>query len=199
MRSLIGKKIGMSQMFLEDGTVIPITVIEVGNNIVVQVKTKDKDGYDAVQVGAGSKKKISKALKGHLKNLGSFGVLKEFKPDQEMKSGETLNASVFSEGDTVKISGVSKGKGFQGGVKRHGFAGMPASHGHHSVMRHGGSIGQRFPQHTLKGMRMPGRMGGAKSSVRGLKVVKVDAEKGLIAVRGAVPGNPGSYVQISSQ
>lgn len=144
---LVGKKLGMSQMFKEDGTVIPITVIEVAP------KAKE----------------------------------------------EKADLSVFTEGEIVKISGVTKGKGFQGVVKRHGFRGMPASHGHFSVVRHAGSIGQRFPQHTLKGMRMAGRMGGKNLTVRGLEIVKIDAEAGMIAVKGAVPGNNKSMVKIQSQ
>lgn len=199
MKFLIGKKLGMTQIFSEDGTVTPVTLILVEPNTVVQIKTKDKDGYEAVQIGAGSKKKISKAVKGHMKNLGNFARLKEFKADQEFKPGDKIDASIFAEGDVVKVTGVTKGKGFQGVVKRHGFHGAPASHGHHHVLRHGGSIGQRFPQHTLKGMRMPGRMGAVKSSTRGLKVMKVDVQQGVIAVKGAVPGNKKSFVIIQSQ
>jgi len=188
----------MSQIFKEDGTVVPVTLIQIVPNTVVQVKTVEKDGYQAVQLGIGLKKKITKPAKGHLKGLAQFAVLKEFKTANEYKQGDTLDASVFAEGDKVKVTGQTKGKGFQGVVKRHGFHGMPASHGHHSVMRHAGSIGQRFPQHTLKGMRMAGRMGNAKHSTRGLSVVKVDAEQGIIAVKGATPGNNGSIVEITA-
>ncbi|MBI2065207.1 MAG: 50S ribosomal protein L3 [Candidatus Yanofskybacteria bacterium] len=184
MKFIIGKKLGTSQIFNEDGTVIPVTVIEAEPNVVTQVKTKDKDGYEAVQLKAGKKKREAKGAKLN---------------DTEVKIGDNVSVSMFSEGDTVKISGVSKGKGFQGVVKRHGFSGMPFSHGHHHVLRHGGSIGQRFPQHTLKGMRMAGRMGGVKRTTRGLKVVKVDAENNLIAVRGAVPGNKGGLVIVQTQ
>jgi len=170
----------MSQIFSEDGAVIPVTVIEVEPNTVTQVKTKEKDGYEAVQVSVGKKKR-------------------ETKINQQQNVGDKLTVSIFSEGDIVKVSGVSKGKGFQGVVKRHGFSGMPFSHGHHHVLRHAGSIGQRFPQHTLKGMRMAGRMGGVKATTRGLKVVKIDVENNLIAVKGAVPGNKKSIVIIQSQ
>ncbi len=175
----------MSQIFREDGTVIPVTVIEAKPNIVTQIKTKDKDGYEATQV---------KSQKSKVKSQK-----KEFKFIGGMKVGDKIDVSIFSEGDVVKVSGVSKGKGFQGVMKRHGFSGMPHSHGHHHVARHGGSIGQRFPQHTLKGMRMAGRMGGVKATTRGLKVIKVDSDNNLIAVRGAVPGNKGGLVIVQTQ
>lgn len=174
----------MSQIFQEDGTVIPVTVIEAEPNVVTQIKAKDKDGYEAVQVAAGKKKREARGSKVN---------------DTEVKVGDKFDVSTFSEGDIVKVSGVSKGKGFQGVMKRHGFSGMPFTHGHHHVARHAGSIGQRFPQHTLKGMRMAGRMGGVKRTTRGLKVVKVDAENDLIAVRGAVPGNKDGLVIVQSQ
>ena len=193
---IIGTKIGMTQMFKEDGTVVPVTLVKIEPNIVVQVKTKENDGYQAIQIGTGSKKKLTKPEKGHRKSLGNFAILKEFKTADEFKVGDTIDISTFIEGESVKVSGISKGKGFQGVVKRHGFHGMPASHGAHSVLRHAGSIGQRFPQHTLKGMRMAGRMGGVNKSVRGLKIVKVDAENGMLAITGAVPGNNGGIVEI---
>ena len=189
----------MSQLFQEDGRVVPVTVAQVQPNTVVQVKTKNKDGYEAVQVGIGKKSKLTKPEKGHRKDFGSFAILKEFKAAGDLKVGDTIDASVFAEGDAVKVVGIAKGKGFQGVVKRHGFSGMPASHGAHSVLRHAGSIGQRFPQHTLKGMRMAGRMGGSQRTTRGLKIVKIDAEHGLIAIKGATPGNNGSIIQIISQ
>lgn len=201
---ILGKKIGMTQFFQEDGTVVPVTLIEAGPVTVTQVRTKEKDGYEAVQVGFGKAKKLKKPQKGHLNELGNLKNLKEFRLTadqlaslQANKRGETVGVGVFNVGDTIKVSGVSKGKGFQGVVKRHGFHGMPASHGHHHVMRHGGSIGQRFPQHTLKGMRMPGRMGGARVTTRGLRVTAVDKEKNLLAVRGAVPGRRGTLLEIA--
>ena len=193
----------MTQVFEDDGTVVPVTVIKIEPNTVVQVKGKDKDGYEAVQIGTGSKRKISKPMKGHLKDLGNLRFLKEYRSltinDQEVKRGDKLDVSIFVPGDVVKVTGLSKGKGFAGVMKRHGFHGMPFSHGHHHVTRHGGSIGQRFPQHTLKGMRMAGRTGGVKRTTRGLKVVRVDVESGLLAVRGAVPGNKGGHLVIQSQ
>lgn len=191
----------MTQVFEEDGKVVPVTVVEIEPNVIVQVRTKDKDGYEAVQVGTGTRKakNINKPQKGHLKDLGNFKYLKEVRGASEMKVGNKVDVSVFAVGDKIKVTGVSKGKGFQGVMKRHGFHGMPHSHGHHHVARHGGSIGQRFPQHTLPGMRMAGRMGTDKVTTRGLKVVRVDAENGLIAVKGAVPGNRGQLLVIRSQ
>ena len=206
MKYIIGTKIGMTQMFKDDGSVVPITLVKIEPNVVVQIKTKEKNGYQAIQIGTGTKKKLTKPEKGHNKNLGSFTILKEFRTVNseqgtesiDFKIGDTIDISTFAEGEIVKVSGISKGKGFQGVVKRHGFHGMPASHGAHSVLRHAGSIGQRFPQHTLKGMRMAGRMGGVAKSIRGLKIIKVDAENGLLAITGAVPGNNGGIVEIKS-
>jgi len=198
MKYIIGTKIGMTQMFKEDGSVVPVTLVKIEPNIVVQVKTKENDGYQAIQIGTGSKKKLTKPEKGHRKDLGNFAILKEYKTSDEMKVGDTIDISAFVEGETVKVSGISKGKGFQGVVKRHGFHGMPASHGAHSVLRHAGSIGQRFPQHTLKGMRMAGRMGGVSKSIRGLKIVKIDAVNNLLAITGAVPGNNGGILEIQN-
>jgi large subunit ribosomal protein L3 len=202
MKFIIGKKLGMSQLFKEDGTVVPVTIVEAQPNVVVQVKVPDKDGYSAIQVGFGSKKKATKSLKNHTKGLGNFAVLKEFKVtkigDKDLVVGDKIEVSIFEGGDKVKVTGLAKGKGFQGAVKRHGFSGMPASHGHRSVQRHVGSIGQRFPQHTLKGLRMAGRMGGVKATARGLEVVKVDSENNLMAIKGALPGNNGGIVEIVS-
>ncbi|OGN02135.1 MAG: 50S ribosomal protein L3 [Candidatus Yanofskybacteria bacterium RIFCSPHIGHO2_01_FULL_43_42] len=204
MKFILGKKLGMSQIFKEDGTVIPVTVIEAEPNMITQIKTKEKDGYEAVQVGVGLKKKTNKPKFSKEFNLENKGTKARGKAsttlgDLQLAVGQKIDLSIFSEGDVVKISGLSKGKGFQGVVKRHGFSGMPFSHGHHHVLRHGGSIGQRFPQHTLKGMRMAGRMGGVRATTRGLKVVKVDAENNLIAVKGAVPGHKGGLVIVQTQ
>lgn len=200
---ILGKKLDMTQVYGDNGAVIPVTVIEVLPNIVTQVKTMDKDGYQAVQVGTGTKKKIAKPQKGHFKELGSFRYVKEFRAttmnDQELKVGDTLDLAAFVPGDKVKVTGISKGKGFAGGMKRHGFSGMPMGHGHKHVARHIGSIGQRFPQHTLKGKKMAGRMGSDQVTVRGLKVVHVDKENGLIALKGPVPGTKGGLLAIMSQ
>lgn len=182
---ILGKKIGMTQVFSEDGAVTPVTLIEAEPNTVTQIRTKDKDGYEAVQIGFGKKKK------------GGPKFLKETKVLEGKNLGDVVDISSFNAGETVKVSGLAKGKGFQGAVKRHGFHGMPASHGHHHVLRHVGSIGQRFPQHTLKGMRMAGRMGGKRVTTRGLKVVSVDKDKNILALKGAVPGRMGTLLEIT--
>jgi large subunit ribosomal protein L3 len=203
MKFILGKKLDMTQVYGEKGTVIPVTVIEVLPNVITQVKTKDKDGYEAVQVGTGTKKKITKPLKGHFKDYGSFSHVREFRSltmnDQELKVGDALDLAAFAPGDRVKVTGISKGKGFAGGMKRHGFSGMPMGHGHKHVARHIGSIGQRFPQHTLKGKKMAGRMGSDKTTVWGLKVVHIDKENGLMALSGSIPGNKGGLVAIISK
>src|SRR3989344_5665236 len=201
MKFILGRKLGMSQIFNEDGTVIPVTVISAEPNTVTQIKTKEKDGYEAVQVKAQSTKHKAQKKEFRVENKGkkARGKASMTLWDLQLAVGQKNDLSVFSEGDIVKVSGLSKGKGFQGVVKRHGFSGMPFSHGHHHVLRHGGSIGQRFPQHTLKGMRMAGRMGGVKRTTRGLKIVKVDTENNLIAVKGAVPGNKGGFVIVQTQ
>lgn len=207
MKFILGKKLGMSQVFEEDGKVVPVTVVEVEPNVVVQIRTKEKDGYEAVQIGTGTRKakNINKPQKGHFKDLGNFRDLKEFRSTRNwkletgnFKAGDKMDVSVFAVGDKVKVAGVSKGKGFAGAMKRHGFHGMPHSHGHHHVARHAGSIGQRFPQHTLKGMRMAGRMGHDQITTRGLRIVRVDAENGLLAIKGAIPGNRGGLIKIES-
>ena len=185
-------------MFNDDGRVIPVTLIQSGKATVTQVRSIEKDGYAAVQLSYGSKKNTTKALKGHFGEMGIFRYSREFKPLDGIshEKGSVIEMSEFTIGDIIKVTGFSKAKGFQGGVKRHGFAGMPATHGHHHVLRHVGSGGQRFPQHTLKGSRGPGRMGGDRTAVRGLKVAFIDAEKGLIGVKGAVPGRKGTLLEI---
>lgn len=201
MAFILGKKIGMSRFFNDDGTVVPVTLIEAGPVTVVETKNKEKHGYEAVKVGLGKTKKNNKPTAGQLKDLPNLRIIREFRgkqggTDDKLNRGDNIDVTTFNIGDIVKITGVSKAKGFQGVVKRHGFSGMPASHGHHHVLRHGGSIGQRFPQHTLRGMRMAGRMGGEKTTVRGLKVVFVDKENNLMAVRGAVPGRRDTLLKV---
>jgi len=195
MKVLLGKKIGMSQIFKDDGTVIPVTLIEAGPVVVTQIKTKEtKDGYESIQVGF-EKLDPKKAKKSQQKKL--FKHLREFRGlAGEYKIGDEIFADVFQEGDKVKISGTTKGKGFQGGVKRYGFRGMPASHGHKHVQRHVGSIGQRYPQRTFKGLRMAGHMGDERASTKNLKIVKIDRQENLIMVKGAVPGRRGTLVEI---
>jgi large subunit ribosomal protein L3 len=199
---ILGTKLGMSQVYSDKGEMVPVTLLEVTPNVVTQVKSSEKDGYVAVQVATGTKKasKLSKGLRGHFKTLGSFRWVREFRASavggKDLAVGDTIDCSIFAPGDTVKASGLTKGRGFSGAVKRHGFHGAPASHGHGHVTRHVGSIGQRFPQHTLKGSRGPGRYGAERVSMRGLKIVLVDPEKNMLAIRGAVPGAKGSLVQI---
>lgn len=196
----------MTRFFQEDGTVVPVTLVEAEPVVVTQIRTKEKDGYEAVQIGSGKQKKMNKPKSGHLKELGNLKRLKEFRElkakigeeEKQLEKGDKFDISVFNIGDIVKISGLTKGRGFQGAVKRHGFHGMPASHGHHHVLRHVGSIGQRFPQHTLKGTRMAGRMGGVRQTTRGLKIVDIDKENNLIVVRGAVQGRKGTLLEIAT-
>lgn len=201
MKFILGKKIGMSRRFLEDGTVVPVTLVQAGPCTIIQIKDKAKEGYEAVQVGFEKKRKISKPLKGHLKNLGNFRYLREFriKQPEQLKPGDTIDVSIFKEGDLVQIAGVSKGKGFQGVVKRHGFHGSPASHGHKDQLRMPGSIGSAFPEHVLKGKKMAGRMGAKKTSVRNLKIVNVDLKNNQLAIKGAVPGARNNLVLVLSE
>jgi len=192
--------VNMSQYFEPSGEVIPVTVISAGNMVVTQVKTSDgKDKYSAVQVGTDKKKRVSKSLEGHLKGLGTFGVLSEFRVNDGSKfeRGQKVEISGFQVGEIVNVIGVSKGRGFAGAMKRHGFAGFPMTHGHNKP-RSVGSIGQRFPQHVRKGMRMSGHMGVEQVTVKNLQVVEVDAAKNLITVKGAVPGHRNGLVKVIS-
>lgn len=202
VKFILGTKEGMSQIFNEDGKLTAVTLIKVVPNVVVQVKTKDKDGYEAVQIGTGTKRKLSKGLRGHMKDLGSFAHLREFSEmklgDKDLAVGDTIELDQFEVGDTVKVTGITKGKGFAGVVKRHGFGGAPASHGHKKVLRRPGAIGGRFPQHVRKGMRMAGRDGSDRVAARGLKVMVVDKEDGVLALKGAIPGTRGRLVEVVS-
>ncbi len=200
MKFILGKKLGCLQLFNEKGEVTPVTLVGAEENIVIQIKTSEKDGYMAVQVGAGSKKEnsISKSQRGHFKNLGSFAQVKEFRVSDvsAYKPGDKMDISVFAPGEKVSVSAQSAGRGFQGVVKRHGFRGGPASHGHRDVLRKPGSIGGRFPQRVLKGKRMAGRMGHDRVTVKNLEVVRVDVATNILAVKGAVPGRKGSWVEV---
>lgn len=201
MKFLIGNKLGMTQVFDENtGSTVAVTVIEVNPAIVTAVKTGDKDGYEAIQLGYGKRNKLNKPEKGHLKELGKFAVLREQRLDvpSEKKVGDTLDASVFSEGDFVKVSAIAKAKGFQGVVKRHGFRGGSATHGQKHSLREPGSIGSTWPQRVIKGTRMAGRMGGKRKTITGLKIVKIDLENGLVVVSGSVPGRRGITVELKS-
>jgi large subunit ribosomal protein L3 len=201
MKFILGTKGRMSQIFTAEGRVVPVTVITAGPITVTQVKGAEADGYEAVQVGFGTRKEknLSQAVRGHLKDLGAFRILREFRVKSTHQRGDVLDVSQFTPGDTIEVSGTSKGKGNQGVVKRHGFAGSPASHGHKGNERRPGSIGSRWPQRVFKGMRMAGRMGGERITVRGLKVVQVDTATNTLVIRGAIPGVPGSILEIRSR
>ena len=204
MSGIIGKKIGMTSLFNEEGKNIPCTVIQAGPCAILQVRTLEVDGYSAVQLGFDDKseKNVGKALAGHFKKAGSTPKAKlvEFRNafEHEVKIGDTVEVNMFAEGEYVDVTGTSKGKGFQGVVKRHGFGGvMQATHGQHNRLRAPGSIGAGSdPSRVFKGMRMAGRMGGKQVTVQNLQVLKVDEEQNLLVVKGAVPGAKNSYVII---
>jgi large subunit ribosomal protein L3 len=201
MSGLIGKKIGMTSIFDEKGKNIPCTVIEAGPCVVTQVRTKEVDGYEALQLGFDDKKTANKSAEGHAKKAGTVAKRKvvEFQDfEEEYKLGDTITVEHFIEGEFVDIAGVSKGKGFQGVVKRHGFAGVGQStHGQHNRLRAPGSIGAAsYPARVFKGMRMAGQMGNERVKVENLKVLKVVPEKNLLVVKGCVPGHKNAYVTI---
>lgn len=201
MSGLIGKKIGMTSIFDENGKNIPCTVIEAGPCVVTQVRTTETDGYEALQLGFDDAKKTNKAAEGHAKKAGTVVKRKviEFQGfEGEYKLGDAITVDHFAEGEFVDVAGTSKGKGFQGVVKRHGFAGVgQATHGQHNRLRAPGSIGAAsYPARVFKGMRMAGRMGGDQVKVQNLKVLKVVAEKNLLVVKGCVPGHKNAYVII---
>jgi len=203
MSGLIGRKIGMTSIFDENGKNIPCTVIEAGPCVVTQVRTEEVDGYSALQLGFDDKaeKRANKAQAGHFKKAGTSPKKKvvEFQGfDEDYKLGDTLGVDLFSEGEFVDVVGTSKGKGFQGVVKRHGFGGVgQATHGQHNRLRAPGSIGAAsYPARVFKGMKMAGRMGGERVTVQNLRVFKVVPEKNLIVVKGCVPGHKNAYVTI---
>ena len=202
MPGLIGKKIGMTSIFSEEGKNIPCTILEVGPCKVTQVKTEEIDGYSAIQLGFADQKesRVSKAALGHFKKADSTPLKKliEFPADTDVALGDVVNVDIFEEGDFVTVTGISKGKGFQGVVKRHNFRGVgDATHGQHNRLRAPGSIGAAsYPARVFKGMRMAGRMGGDKVKVQNLRVLKVVAEKNLLVVKGAIPGHKNSYITI---
>ncbi|BCE03598.1 50S ribosomal protein L3 [Marinicellulosiphila megalodicopiae] len=202
---LIGRKAGMTRVFTEDGQSVPVTVVEVLPNRVSQVKTVEVDGYNAVQVTVGSKKasRVTKAQAGHFAKAGveSGSLTKEFRLDAEatLKAGEEVSVSLFEAGQSIDVTGTSKGKGFQGGIKRHNFSMQDATHGNSLSHRAPGSIGQcQTPGRVWKGKKMAGHMGSEQVTTQSLSVVKVDSERGLILVKGAVPGAPGGFVVINS-
>lgn len=204
MPGLIGKKVGMTRIFDADGVQVPVTVVEAGPCAIVQVKSKDRDGYDSIQVGFGSRKDkhSTKAIRGHAAKAGLDAaprLLREFtvNGDDEYEVGQELTVEQFEAGDRVKVTGNSKGRGFQGVVKRHGFAGRPGGHGH-PMSRNPGSVGPGTnPSRVIKGKKLPGRMGGTRTTIRNLQVVRVDGERNLLFLKGGVPGARDGYVLIS--
>jgi large subunit ribosomal protein L3 len=203
MKFILAEKQNMTQIFDASGKVYGVTILNAPEGKVVQVKTKSTDGYSAVQVGFGTKKakRISKPVLGHMKDLGTFKVLREFRLENEdnlPQVGDVVNSDVFAEGDMINVSSLTKGKGFQGVVKRHGFAGGPRTHGQRHSEREPGSIGGggRDGGRVAKGMRMAGRMGGTRVTVKGLKIIKIDKESNQIYVFGAVPGRKGTLIEV---
>jgi large subunit ribosomal protein L3 len=204
MSGIIGKKVGMTTIFNAEGQAVPCTLIEAGPCVVTQVRTEEKDGYTAIQLGYGEKKEknTSRPLVGHFKKAGTTPKRKliEFKEfEKEYNLGETIRVEdVFAEGDFLDVSGNSKGRGFQGVVKRHGFAGVGGqTHGQHNRGRHPGSIGAcSFPSRVFKGVRMGGRMGNTRTTIQNLRVLKVITEQNLIVVNGSIPGAKNSYITL---
>jgi large subunit ribosomal protein L3 len=203
---ILGKKLGMTQIFHEDGSIVPVTVIQAGPCYVVQKKTAEKEGYNAVQLGFGEKKKanrVNKPLTGHFKkaNIPPMSFLKEFRLNTEEcganEVGSQISVEMFEIGEFVDVTGTSKGKGFAGVMKRHGFAGAPATHGSHEYFRHGGSIGQNMtPGRTMKGKKMPGHMGNIRVTIQSLKVVDVRSDNNILMIEGAIPGPNNGYVLV---
>ena len=191
IKGMIGKKLGMTQLFRQDGRAEAVTAVAAGPCTVLQLKTDDKDGYNAAQLGFGEAKKLKSPQKGHMKEMGNFRYMKEFRLDDTkgVKVGDSIDVSMFEAGDLVDITGISRGKGFAGVVKRYNFAGGPKTHGQSDRHRAGGSIGaSASPSRVLKGTRMPGRMGNDRVTARKLEVIQADKEKNLLLVKGAVPG-----------
>jgi large subunit ribosomal protein L3 len=199
---LLGRKLGMTQVFMPDGSLIPCTVIEVGPCPVIQVKTQERDGYEAVQVGFLPKSRgTNKPLRGHFTkhNAQPLRHLREFKATSEkaISVGETLTLEVFTEGERVDIAGTTKGRGFAGVVKRYGFSGNPGAHGTHETFRGPGSVGSAaHPSHTPKGKRLAGHYGVDRKTIRNLRIIRVDKDRNLLLVRGAIPGSRGSLVEV---
>ncbi len=208
MKFILGRKLNMTQIFTADGAAIPVTAVSVRTNIVTQVRTKDVDGYEAVQVGEGSRNpnRINKPQKGHFKDMGSFATIREFRlpahtgqveTDSPIaKVGDKLELSQFTVGETVTVSAISKGKGFQGVVKRHGFGGGPRSHGQKHSEREPGSIGGGLRTRVPVGMRMAGRMGSDRITVKNLHVAHIDPQENIMYVSGALPGRRGTLVEV---
>ena len=199
LQGFLGKKIGMTQIFRDDGRVVPVTVVEAGPCIVTQVKTKETDGYEAVQLGFGDVKRRNKPLSGHLKNSRLSRYLREVAADDtgEFDVGQTFSVDIFQAGEKVDIIGRSKGRGFAGVMKRWGFKGGPRTHGQSDRARAPGSIGGgTTPGRVYKGLKMGGHMGNRRITVKGLEIIEVDTERNLLLIKGGIPGAPNSLVQI---
>jgi large subunit ribosomal protein L3 len=202
LQGIIGRKVGMTQIFRDNGKAEPVTAIEAGPCVVTQVKTEAKEGYSAVQLGFGASKRLNSAERGHLKNLGQFRHLREFRVDnlEGIEVGKKIDVSLFKEGDSVDVIGISKSKGFAGVVKRHHFKGGPKTHGQSDRERHPGAIGSTTsPGRVWKGLRMAGRMGGGQITARNLEVLKADTERNLLLIKGAVPGYRNGIVLIEKR
>lgn len=199
LEGLIGRKLGMTQVFDQNGEVHAVTVIEAGPVVVTQVKTAAKDGYAAVQVGYGDRKRSNKPMRGHVKKLGDFRLLREFRAagDGEYSVGDKVGVDLFAEGDLVDVTGVSRGRGFAGGVRRHNFSGGPKTHGQSDRHRAPGSIGSgTTPGRVYKGQRMAGHMGAVQVTAKNLRVIARDEAKGLLLIEGAVPGATNATVRV---
>lgn len=203
MKGILGKKLGMTHIFIEDGRSIPVTVIEAGPCCVIQIKTKENDGYEAVKVGFSEirkEKKVGKPMSGVFKKAGvkPYRIIKEFKMG-DLKVGDFVTVGMFNKGDIVKVSGISKGKGFQGVMKRHNYAGGPGSHGS-MFNRAPGSIGaSSYPSRVWKNKGLPGHMGSETTTVKNLRVVEVRPDQNILMLRGAVPGAAGTYIEIRKE
>ena len=201
MSFIIGRKIEMTQLFSDDGMVIPVTLIQAEPNTVTQVRTDKTDGYLAIQVGIETKSRILKPQVGHLKNLENFSVLREFRVnnDNTLQRGDAISVEVFERGARVDVVGVSKGRGYAGVVKRHHFKGGKATHGNKDQQRMGGSIGSQRQGKVIKGQRMAGRMGDERVTIKNLEVISTDSKTNIIALKGAVPGARGGLIMIKTR
>lgn len=203
MKFILGKKIEMTQKFLPSGEVVPVTAVAAGPCFITTVRNKEKDHYKAIAIGYGTKKKLNKPQSGQLKNLGNFRDISEFRLSEDdngsYEIGQKIAVSVFAKGDIVDVVGFSKGKGFQGVVKRHGFHGANRTHGTKDQERHSGSVGPKGPAHTFKGTRMGGRMGGDQVTVKNLEVIDIDDKNNILFLKGAVPGARNGLLKIVSE
>lgn len=197
MKATIGKKLGMTSIIREDGEVINVTLIQAGPVTVTQVKTDEKDGYKAVQMGYGEAKHTKKPQVNHLKNAKvTPKIIREFRTEEEVAVGDSFNVTEFAEGDKVKVTGVSKGKGFAGTVKKYNFKTSASTHGGNGVVRRLGSIGSMYPQNVWKGKKMPSQMGAEQVTTSGLTIALVDEENNILGIKGAIPGPRKSFVTV---